>query len=263
MEKNSGVNLISSFKIVVPVRNARNWISKCILSIAEQQYQGPWSCIIIDDGSDDGTQEKIEATLGSLSPGVMSHFSVKLNSTRKGALENFVDGFKLLGSEDEPESVLIQIDGDDWLYGPMVFQIIHQAYEQTGCWMTWGSYAEWPTGAPGMAQPMPVEWHWSRDYRSRPWVMSHLRTFKSHLWHSVKDDDLRDSEGKYYDVTWDLAHMFPMIEMSGTRSLFIPYILYCYNRNNPLSDDKIYRERQLRFESEIRSRPPYKLKSDR
>jgi len=255
--------LISSFKIVVPVRNARNWISKCILSIAEQQYQGPWSCIIIDDGSDDGTQEKIEATLGSLSPGVMSHFSVKLNSTRKGALENFVDGFKLLGSEDEPESVLIQIDGDDWLYGPMVFQIIHQAYEQTGCWMTWGSYAEWPTGAPGMAQPMPVEWHWSRDYRSRPWVMSHLRTFKSHLWHSVKDDDLRDSEGKYYDVTWDLAHMFPMIEMSGTRSLFIPYILYCYNRNNPLSDDKIYRERQLRFESEIRSRPPYKLKSDR
>lgn len=255
--------MISSFKIVVPVRNARNWISKCILSIAEQQYQGPWSCIIIDDGSDDGTQEKIEATLGSLSPGVMSHFSVKLNSTRKGALENFVDGFKLLGSEDEPESVLIQIDGDDWLYGPMVFQIIHQAYEQTGCWMTWGSYAEWPTGAPGMAQPMPVEWHWSRDYRSRPWVMSHLRTFKSHLWHSVKDDDLRDSEGKYYDVTWDLAHMFPMIEMSGTRSLFIPYILYCYNRNNPLSDDKIYRERQLRFESEIRSRPPYKLKSDR
>lgn len=255
--------MISSFKIVVPVRNARNWISKCILSIAEQQYQGLWSCIIIDDGSDDGTQEKIEATLGSLSPGVMSNFSVKLNSTRKGALENFVDGFKLLGSEDEPESVLIQIDGDDWLYGPMVFQIIHQAYEQTGCWMTWGSYIEWPTGAPGLAQPMPVEWHWSRDYRSRPWVMSHLRTFKSHLWHSVKDDDLRDSEGKYYDVTWDLAHMFPMIEMSGTRSLFIPYILYCYNRNNPLSDDKIYRERQLRFESEIRSRAPYKLKSDR
>jgi hypothetical protein len=90
--------------------------------------------------------------------------------------------------------------------------------------------------------------------------MSHLRTFKSHLWYSIKDEDLRDMNGNYYDVTWDLARMFPMIEMAQERSCFIPYVLYCYNRNNPLSDDKIYRERQLRFESEIRSKKQYDRK---
>ena len=252
--------MISSLKVVVPIRNAKDWISKCIVSIASQQYDGAWSCIIIDDGSNDGTWEVINSTLSGLDPRVRSHFTTKLNDLRKGALENFLDGFRLLGSEEEPESVLVQVDGDDWLYGPLVFQIIRQAYEQTGCWITWGSYLEWPSGAPGMAKPMPAEWHARRDYRSQPWVMSHLRTFKSHLWHSINDQDLRDGEGKYYDVTWDLAHMFPMIEMAGERSCFIPYVMYCYNRNNPLSDDKIYRERQLRFEREIRSKASYQRK---
>jgi len=255
--------MISSIKVVVPVRNANDWITKCISSIATQDYDGAWSCIVVDDASDDGTQDTIIAAFDSMTPEIRKKFKVKLNSERVGALKNFVDGFKELGSVNEPESVLVQVDGDDWLYGPLVFQILRSAYEQTGCWMTWGNYVEWPSGAPGMARPVPQEWHVNRDYRSQHWVMSHLRTFKSHLWNSVKDEDLRDDEGNYFDVTWDLAHMFPMIEMAGTRSCFIPYVLYCYNRNNPLSDDKIYRERQLRLESEIRSQAPYNLKSDR
>ena len=252
--------MISSIKVVVPIRNAKDWISKCVISIASQEYDGDWSCIIIDDASTDGTQDSILEVISTLSDEVRAKFKMKFNSERVGALKNFIDGFKELGADEEPESVLMQVDGDDWLYGPLVFQIVRSAYEQTKCWMTWGSYVEWPSGAPGMAQPMPDEWHHARDYRSKPWVMSHLRTFKSHLWSSVKDEDLRGDDGKYYDVTWDLAHMFPMIEMSGERSLFIPYVLYCYNRANPLSDDKIARERQLRFESLIRSKPRYNKK---
>ena len=252
--------MISSIKVVVPVRNAKDWVAKCISSIASQQYDGDWSCIVVDDASNDGTQEEIISVISSLSEGSRSKFKTKFNSERVGALKNFIDGFRELGADKEPESVLMQVDGDDWLYGPLVFQIVKSAYEQTGCWMTWGSYIEWPSGAPGMARPMPQEWHMSCDYRSQPWVMSHLRTFKAHLWNSVKDDDLRDTNGNYYDVTWDLAHMFPMIEMAGNRSCFIPYVLYCYNRNNPLSDDKIYRERQLRFEHEIRNLPKYQRK---
>ena len=249
--------MISSIKVVVPVRNAKEWISKCIFSIAEQQYDAPWSCIIIDDASSDGTQDQIHSTIKSLRPEERDKFKVKLNSERVGALKNFIDGFKALGADEESESVLVQVDGDDWLYGPLVFQILRSAYEQTGCWMTWGNYIEWPSGAPGMARPMPQEWHVNRDYRSQHWVMSHLRTFKSHLWSSVKDEDLRDNEGNYFDVTWDLAHMFPMIEMAGERSCYVPYVTYCYNRNNPLSDDRIYRQRQLKFESLIRSKPAY------
>lgn len=252
--------MLSSIKVVIPVRNAQEWIAKCIDSVATQHYDGDWSCMIIDDASTDGTQNEIKRFLELLQPSVRSRFKTAMNSTRKGALANFLMGFKELCADQDPESVLVQLDGDDWLYGPVVFQIIRSAYEQSGCWMTWGNYAEWPTGALGMARPMPPEIHFTRDYRSRPWIMSHLRTFKSHLWSSINDEDLRDSDGNYFDVTWDLAHMFPMVEMAGERSCFIPYILYCYNRANPLSDDKIYRERQLRFETEIRSKQPYTRK---
>jgi glycosyltransferase involved in cell wall biosynthesis len=250
-----------NLKIVVPVRNSEQWIGKCINSIAEQNYQGPWECLIVDDASTDGTVEKIKDAIDAIqSNEVQAKFKTKFNSKRVGALENFVDGFKILNAEQDPEAVLIQIDGDDWLFGPAVFQIINYAYQQTGCWITWGSYVEWPTGAPGMAKPLPDEAHKNCDYRMRPWVTSALRTFKSHLWYSIKDSDLRDDNGKYYDVTWDLAHMFPMIEMARERSIYIPYTLYCYNRETPFSDDKINRERQINTEKKIRMMKPYDRK---
>ena len=251
----------TTFKIVVPVRNAQGWITKCIESIASQDYLGKWECLVVDDASTDETVERIKDAIESIqSESIRSKFKVKFNAKRVGALQNFIFGFKSLGSESEPESVLIQIDGDDWLFSHLTLQIVNEAYNQTGCWMTWGNYIEWPIGVLGMAKPMPADWHKNSDYRSRPWIMSHLRTFKSHLWHSIDDKDLRDSDGNYYDVTWDLAHMYPMIEMAQERSCFIPYVLYSYNRNNPLSDDKIYRERQLKFEKEIRSKVKYNRK---
>jgi|688.fasta_scaffold173305_2 glycosyltransferase involved in cell wall biosynthesis len=251
---------MNTIKVVVPVRNARDWISKCIFSIASQDYQGSWSCIIVDDASDDNTQDEITRTLKSLNDDVRSKFSVKFNESRVGALKNFIDGFKELKSHESPEAILVQLDGDDWLFGPLVFQIINQAYNQTNCWMTWGSYVEWPSGAPGMSRPIPSEVHVFGDYRNREWMTSHLRTFKSHLWNSINDRDLRDEDGNYFMTTCDLAMMFPMLEMSRERSLFIPYVLHCYNRTNPLSDDKVHREDQLRAEGLIRSRRPYSRK---
>lgn len=252
----------TSFKIVVPVRNSQEWIGKCIESIASQDYSGKWECLVVDDASTDETVEKIKDAIESIqSESIRSKFKVKFNSKRVGALENFVNGFNILEAEKDPESVLVQIDGDDWLFGPSVFKIVDYAYTQTNSWITWGSYIEWPIGAQGMAAPLPAESHINCDYRNRPWVTSALRTFKSHLWYSIKDSDLRDDDGKYYDVTWDLAHMFPMIEMARERSIYIPYILYCYNRQTPFSDDKINRKKQLDVEKKIRMMKSYDRKT--
>lgn len=263
MNKFTSPLMISSMKVVVPVRNAEQWVGRCIDSVATQVYDGEWSCIVVDDASSDSTRDAITRAIASIaSETVRARFKVRFNNERVGALANFVEGFKALGAEAEPESVLVQIDGDDWLYGPVVFQILRSTYEQTGCWMSWGSYAEWPNGALGMAGPMPNEAHVNGDYRSRPWVTSALRTFKAHLWYSVNDSDLRGQDGKYYDVTWDAAHMFPMIEMARERSTYIPNLLYCYNRATPFSDDKIHRQRQLSVEAEIRKKAPYSRKTD-
>jgi hypothetical protein len=51
--------------------------------------------------------------------------------------------------------------------------------------------------------------------------------------------------------------MFPMLEMTGGKFMFIPDILYVYNYDTPLNDYKNYREYQIEIEKYIRSLTPY------
>ena len=51
--------------------------------------------------------------------------------------------------------------------------------------------------------------------------------------------------------------MFPLIELAGKRSHYIPDILYVYNRANPLNVDKVERQLQLQTETLIRNMTPY------
>ena len=88
-------------------------------------------------------------------------------------------------------------------------------------------------------------------------MSSHLRTFKYKLWNKIDNKDLRDEQQNYFKVSWDMAFMFPMLEMSNKKSEFIQEILYCYNRNNPLNDDKLNNELQLKTEAYIRSKKKY------
>ena len=53
--------------------------------------------------------------------------------------------------------------------------------------------------------------------------------------------------------------MFPMLEMSGSRAEYIPDIMYFYNRENPLNEDKVNHSLQLGEEAEMRSRESYDL----
>jgi len=45
-------------------------------------------------------------------------------------------------------------------------------------------------------------------------------------------------------MTWDMAMMFPMIEMAGERHQFIPDIMYVYNDANNISDHHVSRQFQ-------------------
>lgn len=250
----------TEFKIVVPVRNAVTYVENCIKSIARQQYSGKWECLIIDDNSTDGTNHKIQHVLDEMpSEDIRKKFKFIENKTRVGALKNFIDGFNILGAKENPQAVLVQIDGDDQLFGKNVFEIIDSAY-QYGIWMTWGNYVESASGRVGKTGSWHSGVHHTGNYRDYEWIMSHLRTFKSHLWYSIKDEDLRDSNGNYFNSTWDLALMFPMVEMARERSSGIDRILYIYNTENSLSDHRIYRTEQLTNEAYIRKMQRYNRK---
>jgi len=56
--------------------------------------------------------------------------------------------------------------------------------------------------------------------------------------------------------------MFPMLEMSGKHSRFIPKVLYVYNMANPINDYKERLKVVLHLEKMIRSSEKYnKLKT--
>ena len=98
-------------------------------------------------------------------------------------------------------------------------------------------------------------------YRNYFWYASHLRTFRHDLWLSLNPNDLLDKNGKYFRVAWDLAIMFPMLEMAGNRQEFMQDLLYVYNDQNPISDHKIRRKEQLLAAKEIRRKKRYKEKT--
>ena len=49
-----------------------------------------------------------------------------------------------------------------------------------------------------------------------------------------------------------------MVEMAREHAVFIPSILYVYNRETPLNDDKLRRDEQYQLNLYIRALPPYK-----
>ena len=52
--------------------------------------------------------------------------------------------------------------------------------------------------------------------------------------------------------------MYPMAEMSGPDHFReIKQIMYVYNRQNPISVDRVHRQDQLRIEHQIRFKDPY------
>lgn len=241
------------FKIVVPTYNTEGWIARCLYSIHTQVHKD-WQCIVYNDASTDSTKEVIDSLDFVKND---SRFSVIHNEQNVKALQNIVDGFNLLNAKKDPESVLMIIDGDDFLFSEYSLAIVEQAYEQTGCVLTYGNHIHHPTGGKSNCEPIPIDVIQNKQFRNYKFVASHLRTFKSKLWYSIKDEDLRDDDGKYFSVGWDVSFMLPMLEMAGTKFVHIPNVLYCYNRFNPLSDDVIRQIDQHRVEMKIRNMPKY------
>ena len=83
------------------------------------------------------------------------------------------------------------------------------------------------------------------------------------MWKNVKDEDLKGPDGLYARVTWDLAIMFPMLELSGyNRVKFIPEIIYVYNQETPYNDGKMRLKEQMQFADYFAAKQPYSYKMD-
>ena len=237
-------------KIVVPFYNAEKWLKKCIKSVKMQEYDD-FECILVDDMSEDASFSVAKQEIGS-----DHRFKLIRNKKKYFALENIARAIETANCDDE--DIILLLDGDDWLASTSTLSTLVEYYEKEDCLMTYGSYVYHPGGMRGIEpSKYPDSVTNSNSYRQDKWRASHLRSFTYYLWKNLNQDDLKDSEGKYYTMAYDQAIMLPLLEMSADRSAYIEENLYVYNKENPLNVDKIKAQQQHQTAQEIRNKKPY------
>ncbi len=238
-----------SIVIVVTSFNNKDWYKKNLDSICNQDYSN-YRIIYIDDASPDGTASLVEEYIAEHNH---KHVTLIKNQTNKGMLANIYHGVSLCSDND----IVITVDGDDWLTSNNVLTLINKVYSHNSdIWLTYGQIQNYPETMTFNCQPLPTRIIKNNAYRSYRYRTTHLRTFYAWLFKRIKYEDLL-IDGDFFKVTGDLAFMFPMLEMSGIHSQFIPDKLYVYNEATPSNDYKLRKKIQKRYAKIIRSRPRY------
>jgi len=216
-----------SLVIITASYNNAAWCQNYFQSIADQEYEN-WTLIYIDDNSTDTTMEHMKNQARA------HHLEHKItfikNSERKGHLCNQYTAIHLC----VPNSIIIIIDGDDWLAHNQVLKTINQIYSDENIWLTYGQFWYLKKNKQGLCRAIPPDIIKGNAIREISWRTSHLRTFYAGLFQQIKLEDLL-YEGTFFPKCADVVTMFAMIEMAGPHIKFIPDILYIYNDDNPLS----------------------------
>jgi glycosyltransferase involved in cell wall biosynthesis len=246
----------NKFCIIIPVYNSEQWIKKCIDSVKIQTYKN-YEVIIINDCSTDKTYGEIVCEIKGF-----NKFHLINNTKKSCALENTVKGIHYICKNDE--DIIVILDGDDWLADETVLEYMNEVYQED-IWVTWGSFKLCTTDKickhEGFNWCVSVKEEFHRRIMAR-FVFSHLRTYKYFLFKAIREEDLRDKNGKYYTTSGDVIVALPLIEMAGHKHRkCVDKVLYCYNNNNQLNDmkrcpdlqKKIYKE----FKEERNIYEPY------
>jgi len=230
--------------------NVEKWIKNTVNSVINQEYDN-FSAIFVDDISTDDTPNIVQHLIGD-----DPRFTLIRNTEKKYSLKNIYDGIDIL--KPSPEDVIVSLDGDDWLSNSNVLNILNEAYKREECWMTYGSYLEFPTGNIGIeASSYPNEVIEHNSFRKEKWRASHLRTFKYGLWKKIKYEDFLYIDGKFCRTCIDKAFMYPLLEMAGSKAKYLSDILYVYNLSNPNNVHKVDRSLQLNTDQFLQSKQSY------
>lgn len=238
-----------SFVIVIPSYNNSACYQKNLDSVLTQKYK-KFRAIYIDDASTDGTGALVKAYLKE--KGQERRVTFIQNKNRVGALANKYKGAWLC----DPKEIMVDLDGDDWLAHENVLARLNQVYADPDVWVTYGQFVYYPCETPGWAAQVPKEVIERNEFRDYSWVTTALRTFYAGLFQKIKREDLL-LNGEFFPMSGDLAFMFPIVEMAGHHSRFIPEVLYVYNVTTMLNDIVKDPEYQLRLGWMIRERQRY------
>ena len=236
--------------VIVPSYNNATYVEKNLNSLYDQEYDN-YRVIYIDDCSTDKTFKRVQEIVAEL--GQEHRTTIIHNDHNCGAVANF---YYTIHKYCDDGDVVVQLDGDDWFKHPKVLARVNQEY-QKNVWMTYGRCEYYPQGKPDGQKLLPAQIIARSAYREYEKVPSHLRTFYAGLFKNIALQDFL-YQGSFLKMNYDLAIMFPLLEMVQGKVGFIDEILYGYNCETPLNDYKKNILLQLHLDHVLRSRDKYK-----
>lgn len=234
--------------------NNRHIYDKNLDSILSQDYDN-FNLVYIDDRSWDGTYTLVKQYIRDHN--CDDRILLICNRNRQLALANLYENIHRCNKE----SIIVLVDGDDWFTDSKVLSFINETYQNSNVWLTYGQFIIHPEGDKGFNVPYPLEIVQRNGFRYYAHTASHLRTFYAGLFHHIFIDDLK-FQGEFFPMCYDLAIMFPMLEMARTHFKFIDVPLLVYNNSNPLNDHKVDKHMQRKLDLIIRARTCYREISD-
>jgi glycosyltransferase involved in cell wall biosynthesis len=227
--------------------NAEQYIEKCLGSIMGQTYTA-FTCYITHDLSTDNSVSLVKEMIKD-----DPRFILVPDADKKLYQAGNFDRVIRNNPNISDNEVLIEVDGDDWLPHANVFKKIHEVYLDDNVWITNGSF-RYSNGQFGFSSKQKID----ENLRKAEMTCSHLRTWRAFLWRAIKEEDLKDENGNYWQWSGDLCFMFPMLEMSGDEHYtFIKDILYTYNAENPINEHKVNIVMVNNHASRIRAKQKY------
>jgi len=232
-------------KIVVisPLYNAQDYVDRCIISVAAQDYDN-YEHWLIDDGSTDNSYQVIKDAIGQLPTLIQDKFKIIRNTENMGAGYNYITNIRL----QDPNSIVMMLDGDDWLINhPDIFDYYNRLHEDYD--FTYGSCWSVVDGIPLITQPYPPSVKGNKSYKDYRfnWNIpyTHLRTLKPFLLQDLSDSQFQDSDGNWYRAGNDVPIFYAGISNADPARVYaVPDIVSNYNDASPLNDYKVNREEQ-------------------
>ena len=208
--------------------------------------------VYVDDNSQDNTYE----TLLSLTKDDKRFISLK-NPNNGSQAKAYMYAIEHLEKNNliQPEDIIVEIDGDDWLSSTFVLEYLNEIYQNPEIWMSYGHYQIWPNGNLGGHYNMEIhdEVDKLNQHRKYAFPYSHLKTYKYWLFNKIDRSDLIDpTTNELYSAAWDHVLCLPMVEMAGKKHIHRSNdVLYILNRHEELQNEGRHR---VNIQKEVEAR---------
>lgn len=244
------------FTILINFYNSPN-IEQTVLSAVRQNHPS-FSVLVIDDAS---TDTKCSDTAKRICERNADRARYRRHECRQYATGSRYQGIQSISDD----SVIVFLDGDDWLMDRQVLEKLDSIYREKNPLLTLGSFeCSESKKINGWCPPIPKQVLASgsirstiSDERGTHYPPPHLRTCPAWFAKKVRQEDLLDSRGKFFEVSGDIALFYPLIEMACERTILVEEPLCVYNETNPLGDYLTRPQDQIATDVYLKSKPSF------